>query len=155
MTSKKILPVILSGGFGTRLWPISRMYNPKQFLKLEDGSSLFKKALNLISGDEFFPPIIVSHEAHKFFILDEMQNFSNLILEPIGRNTSASILLGVLKAKEMYGEDLSILVIPSDHIILDKSLFLKSKTNPIVIHNILSTSRGFYLASSPLTLLTS
>jgi mannose-1-phosphate guanylyltransferase/mannose-6-phosphate isomerase len=126
MTSKKILPVILSGGFGTRLWPISRMHNPKQFLKLEDGSSLFKKALNLILGDEFLPPIIVSHEAHKFFILDEMPNFSNLILEPVGRNTSASILLGVLKAKEMYGEDLSILVIPSDHIISDKSLFLKS-----------------------------
>jgi mannose-1-phosphate guanylyltransferase len=125
----KILPIILSGGFGTRLWPLSRKYSPKQFLKLEDGSSLFSKAIKLVSGQEFLPPIIVSNEAHKFFILDEAQNFANLILEPVSKNTSASVALGALKAKAMYGEDVTLLVLSSDHLILNSSLFIKSIQN--------------------------
>jgi mannose-1-phosphate guanylyltransferase/mannose-6-phosphate isomerase len=124
--SIKILPVILSGGFGTRLWPLSRKHNPKQFLKTDTETSLFNKALNLVNTEEFLKPLIVSNEAHKFFILDETTDFSALILESVGKNTAASIALASIKAKEMYGEDVILLVMPSDHLISDKTLFLKS-----------------------------
>ena len=122
----KILPVILSGGFGTRLWPLSRKHNPKQFLKTDTETSLFNKALDLVNTEEFLKPFIVSNKAHKFFILDETTDFSALILESVGKNTAASIALASIKAKEMYGEDVVLLVMPSDHLISDKTLFLKS-----------------------------
>jgi mannose-1-phosphate guanylyltransferase len=129
MKKKKILPVILSGGFGARLWPLSKKHNPKQFLKLPDGTSLFAKALNLINSEEFLPPIIVSNKTHKIFCLSELQNYSSLILEPESKNTAFSITLATIQAKKIYGEDIILLVMPSDHLITDKSLFLQSIQN--------------------------
>lgn len=126
MSSGKILPIILSGGFGTRLWPISRKHNPKQFLKTEIETSLFNKALNLVNTEEFLKPLIVSNEAHKFFILDETPSFSALILEPLSKNTATSIALSAVQAKKLYGEEVLLLVMPSDHLISEKPLFLKS-----------------------------
>jgi mannose-1-phosphate guanylyltransferase/mannose-6-phosphate isomerase len=126
MSSGKILPVILSGGFGTRLWPISRKYSPKQFLKTDTETSLFSKALNLVNAEEFLKPLIVSNEAHKFFILDETTDFTSLILEPLSKNTALSIALSAIQAKKLYGEEVILLVMPSDHLISEKDLFLKS-----------------------------
>jgi mannose-1-phosphate guanylyltransferase len=127
----KILPVILCGGFGARLWPLSRKYNPKQFLSLNNEQSLFKQTLNRVSGCDFLPPIIVSNQAYKFFVLNEIQNFSALILEQVSRNTAVGIALGALKAKQIYGKSVTLLIMPSDHIISNKELFLQSIQNAI------------------------
>lgn len=128
---KKILPVILSGGYGTRLWPLSRKHAPKQFLK--EIGSLFEKSLILVSDENFLPPLIISNENHKFFILDALNNlkikYSQIILEPESKNTSIAVFLSALAAQKMYQEEVTLIVIPCDQLISDKNLFLQSVKN--------------------------
>ncbi len=126
----KITPVILSGGSGTRLWPLSRSLNPKQFLNLVDEYSLFQKSA-LRTRDEamFHPPIIVCNNEHRFIAAEELQKINItpklIILEPTGRNTAPAITVAALNAIENQNDDL-ILVMPSDHVILDEENFVRS-----------------------------
>jgi len=129
----KIVPVILSGGFGTRLWPLSRKLMPKQFLHdLFDKNTLFAKALTLVSNkDLFLDPIAVTHKDHKFFASDEFKsvgrNAKEIILEPTAKNTAIAIILAALRARELYKDDnVTLLVLSSDHLIEPRDAFESS-----------------------------
>ncbi len=123
----KITPVILSGGSGTRLWPLSRSLNPKQFLDFFDKNSLFQKAALRVKNDiNFNNPIIVCNNEHRFIAAEELQHVGikpkSIILEPIGRNTAPAVTIAALNV-ELGDEDI-ILVMPSDHIILEEEKFI-------------------------------
>ena len=118
---KKVIPVILSGGLGTRLWPLSRSNFPKQYLNLisNGNKSLFQETQErLQSLDHFLPPIIVCNEEHRFIVSEQMRQInikpSSILLEPFGRNTAPAITIAALKAIEIDKES-TILVLPADH----------------------------------------
>lgn len=128
-----IVPVILCGGSGTRLWPLSRNNYPKQFLKLTNEHSLFQqtllrlKFLNKISMS-VQAPIIVTNEAHRFLVLDQLHqidHYATIILEPVAKNTAPSLTLAALKANELYDNPL-LIVLPADHAISDDQDFCKT-----------------------------
>ncbi|MBM5781993.1 MAG: mannose-1-phosphate guanylyltransferase/mannose-6-phosphate isomerase [Pelagibacterales bacterium] len=123
----KITPVILSGGSGTRLWPLSRSLNPKQFLDFLGKNSLFQKAALRVRNDlNFNNPIIVCNNEHRFITAEELQNVGikpkSIILEPVGRNTAPAVAIAALNV-DLGDEDI-ILVMPSDHIILEEEKFI-------------------------------
>ncbi len=129
----KIIPVILSGGFGTRLWPLSREMTPKQFNKSIINPSFFERTFDLVKDDIFNAPVIVSNINHKFLIHDAISNaYDSLILEPSSKNTGAAIIAAALFVKKKYGSDAKILVLPSDHLIPNKKKFLESIRNAII-----------------------
>ncbi len=123
-----IVPVILSGGVGSRLWPLSREHLPKQLMPLLGGQhSLFQKTLMRLSSiDETAPPIIVCNESHRFMAAAQMQAintaYSDIILEPVGRNTCPAITVGALAALKKE-DDPDLLVLPADHLVRDDALF--------------------------------
>lgn len=125
---KKIIPVILSGGFGTRLWPISREKMPKQFNDEISSPTLFQKTKLLVNDEIFAKPIIISNHSHKFLIQNE-EDYEAIVLEPSSRNTAPAILAVSLFVKKHYGCNCTLLVLPSDHIITNKDLFLQSVKN--------------------------
>ena len=116
-----IHPVILCGGSGTRLWPLSRKARPKPFLPLIGNSTLFEQALDRVGGDfGFAQPIVVAGEAHCALIADQMQGRPHrLLVEPTARNTAPAIAL----AAAILPEDAVMLVCPSDHHIADPQAF--------------------------------
>ncbi len=123
MTNVKIRPVILSGGSGTRLWPVSRVKAPKQFVPLIGEENLFASTARSASDKNLFAaPMIVGNGEHKFLIHDALEDAKvspeAIILEPLGRNTAAAALIAALVEKD---SDVLHLVRPSDHIIADKA----------------------------------
>ena len=125
-----LFPVILSGGAGTRLWPLSRELHPKQFIPLvEEHSLLQATARRLAPLDEFRGPIVVCNEAHRFMVADQLKAVdvtpSAVLLEPVGRNTAPAIAAAALEALALGddGEDPILLVLPADHVIRDESRF--------------------------------
>ena len=121
----RVTPIILSGGIGSRLWPLSTKNLPKQFLNLPFGSklNLFQQTLEGFKNkNSFQSPIVVCGDEHKFLLLDSIKritNFSGIIVEKVQRNTSISILLGVIYAIEKNQSEYS-LVAPSDHYIKNR-----------------------------------
>ena len=127
-----IIPVILSGGYGSRLWPLSRQSFPKQYLPLLKGkkfSLLQETQLRLNGLNALEPPIIVCNEEHRFIVAEQMREINqkpqSILLEPFGRNTAPAICLAALKALEKGG-DPNLLVLSADHNVLDKKMFLDS-----------------------------
>ncbi len=124
---EKLCPVILCGGSGTRLWPLSRDMYPKQFVDLGDGTSLFKNTFmraRQISSDTIF---IVCNQEHRFYVgasLQENSEEGRILLEPAPRNTAPAIALAAFAARE-EGDPL-LLVLPSDHILKDNAAFAES-----------------------------
>ncbi len=118
-----ITPVILSGGSGTRLWPLSRELYPKQLLPLIGKHSMLQETLHRLEGLGAADPIIVCNEAHRFLVAEQLRQAGvspqAIILEPIGRNTAPAIALAALKADK---HDL-LLVLPADHVIRDVTAF--------------------------------
>ena len=121
-TNGMIVPVILSGGSGTRLWPMSTAERPKQFLPLIGETSLFRATLERVADrGSYHPPLVVANIAHKDLCLAELaaQDHGPLILEPCVRNTAAAIIMAAEVIRESYGRDQVMLVMPSDHVIGD------------------------------------
>lgn len=133
-----IVPVILCGGSGTRLWPLSRESYPKQFLKLAGEHSLFQQTLirlgSLTQADfTIQAPIIVTNEAHRFLVLDQLHQIdksANIILEPVAKNTAPSLTLAALQANELY-ENAVLIVLPADHAINDDKGFCKTLSDAV------------------------
>ena len=116
-----IRPVILSGGSGTRMWPVSRSRFPKQFADLYGEISLFARTLALVEDRSVFgAPIIVANKDHKFLILDVLSKLNikdaTILLEPVGRNTAAAAIVAALVDRDVKAETYH-LVMPSDHVI--------------------------------------
>jgi len=121
-----ILPVILSGGSGTRLWPLSREAYPKQFLPLTGERTMLQATWLRVADIAAHPPIVVANESHRFVAAEQLQQAgtapSAILLEPIGRNTAPAIAAAALEARR-NGDDPLLLVLPSDHLINDITRF--------------------------------
>ena len=128
---KKIIPIILCGGSGSRLWPLSRASFPKQFLEInkEESISFFQKTINRFKNYESIDnPIVICNEEHRFIVAEQLRKIKikpeAILLEPVGKNTAPAITLACLKAIENHF-DPCLLVLPSDHIIEDINTFIK------------------------------
>ncbi|MFP4262187.1 MAG: mannose-1-phosphate guanylyltransferase/mannose-6-phosphate isomerase [Halomonas sp.] len=119
-------PVILAGGNGVRLWPLSRRARPKQFLSLAGERSLLGQTLARLEGLELAPPIVLCHEAHRFLAAEQLRQAgveaATLLLEPEGRGTAPAIALAALLA-ELEERQGPLLVLPSDHHLGDEAAF--------------------------------
>lgn len=120
----KIIPVVLSGGMGSRLWPLSRKHLPKQCLPLVDSNfSLLQQTLQRLTHSNSEFPVIVCNEDHRFLIAQQLQDIgqsdATLILEPEGRNTAPAITLAALELLQREETDVLMLVLPADHVIRD------------------------------------
>jgi mannose-1-phosphate guanylyltransferase/mannose-6-phosphate isomerase len=127
---KAMVPVILSGGSGTRLWPVSRRAHPKPFMKLVDGESLAEKTFRRALGvAEKNPVLTVTSRDYYFYTRDLYeevggeQNEHPFLLEPIGRNTAPAIALAALYVQQTMGPEALMLVLPADHLIRNESRF--------------------------------
>ena len=122
-----IVPVLLSGGSGTRLWPLSRETHPKQFQPLVGEGSLLQATWRRIEGlPGIAAPIVVANEEHRFMVAEQLRQLrvspAALLLEPVGRNTAPAIAVAALQALAGGGDPL-LLVLPSDHVIRDVPAF--------------------------------
>ncbi|GHD53882.1 mannose-1-phosphate guanyltransferase [Marinobacter persicus] len=116
----------MAGGTGSRLWPLSRQLNPKQFLKLCGDSTLLQQTLSRLDGLETSPPSIICNESHRFMVAEQLRQLAvtdaSILLEPAGRNTAPAIALAALNAA-LNGEDPVLLVLAADHFIADEKGF--------------------------------
>lgn len=121
-----MIPVILSGGSGTRLWPLSRTDHPKQFLRLLSDHSLIQETLLRLKGVNEQKPIVICHESHRFKVLEHSrqihQPLESIFLEPVARNTAPALALVALQ-RVALGKNEPLLVLPADHRILDIKAF--------------------------------
>ncbi|MDU8914025.1 mannose-1-phosphate guanylyltransferase/mannose-6-phosphate isomerase [Aestuariicoccus sp. MJ-SS9] len=121
-----ITPVLLCGGSGTRLWPLSRKSYPKQFARLMGAESLFQASARRLSGDGFAAPMVVTGDPFRFIVTEQLaaieQVPSSILIEPEGRNTAPAILAAALHLERQDPEAL-MLVAPSDHVIPDADAF--------------------------------
>lgn len=128
--SHAIFPVILSGGAGTRLWPLSREFHPKQFFSLTEERTLLQATVQRLAAlEELQAPILVCNETHRFLAADQLRAIgivpSALLLEPVARNTAPAIAAAALEALALVkgGEDPILLVLPADHLIRNEDRF--------------------------------
>lgn len=121
-----IHPVLLCGGSGTRLWPLSRKSHPKQFVKLLGKESLFQASARRLSGAGFAPPSVVTGSDFRFMVTEQLAAVEiapqNILIEPSARNTAAAICAAAVVLDAQIGESL-MLVAPSDHVIPDAEQF--------------------------------
>lgn len=126
-----IQPVILAGGTGSRLWPLSRELYPKQLLQLTSDRSLLQTTLIRVAGlKDVLPPVVVVGEEHRFITLSQMDEIgdsagASVLLEPVGRNTAPAIAGAAAYCRES-GEDVIMLVLPADHIVLQSDHFVEA-----------------------------
>ena len=129
-----IIPVILCGGSGTRLWPASRAGNPKQLLRLTGERSLLQETLRRLEGlaDDCEPAIVVCNEQHRFAVGEQLQEVlgtaaagAPIVLEPAGRNTAPAVAVAALLAEAAHPDENPILlVLPADHMIRNAEAFV-------------------------------
>lgn len=125
-----IVPVILSGGSGTRLWPLSRSAYPKQFLPLVSDTTMFQETVERLSGlTDCAQPLVVCNEEHRFLVAEQLRQQeikpSAIMLEPVGRNTAPAVACAALFAQDLDPEAV-LLVMPSDHVIQKPALFVQA-----------------------------
>ncbi len=131
----KVIPVILCGGAGTRLWPLSRELYPKQLLALVDDYSLLQNTITRCAGHpDVTAPMLVCNEEHRFLVAEQLRKIeveaSRIILEPEGRNTAPAVALAAHEAMKT-DDDAILVVLPSDHVIQKTALFLEALTTAI------------------------
>ena len=126
-----IIPVVLAGGGGTRLWPLSRGHYPKQFLAIESGATLLQGTLKRLTSEgkllaSVAPPLVVCNEEHRFLVGEQARQiglpFARIVLEPIGRNTAPALTCAALLQTE-GGDDPLLLMMPADQLIQDITKF--------------------------------
>lgn len=129
----KFIPVIMSGGAGTRLWPVSRELHPKPFIRLSDGQSLLQKTfLRAAELPDVNEILTVTNRELYFKTEDEYREVNagksptSYVLEPIGRNTAPAIAAAALHATDLYGPDATLLVLSADHLVSNKPAFQKA-----------------------------
>ncbi|ABS09024.1 mannose-1-phosphate guanylyltransferase/mannose-6-phosphate isomerase [Shewanella baltica] len=124
-----ILPIIMAGGSGTRLWPLSRGNFPKQFLALSGKATMLQDTITRLNGIAHEPVMLICNEEHRFIAAEQVRQLgvkhSGIFLEPVGRNTAPAIALAAFKAVES-GEDPLLLVLAADHVINDVNAFQQS-----------------------------
>src|SRR5580698_7019138 len=126
-----LTPVILSGGAGTRLWPLSRELYPKQLLALIGTHTMLQQTLLRLEGLGAAAPVVVCNEAHRFLVAEQLRQLKieprATVLEPFGRNTAPAIALAAHAALKAHGGDADadpiLLVLPADHVIRDVPTF--------------------------------
>ena len=122
----KLLPVIMAGGSGTRLWPLSRELFPKQFLALGEKQSMLQATVSRLQGLPVAHPMVICNENHRFLVAEQLRQIGalqgNIVLEPAGRNTAPAVALAALQATAS-GADPLMLVLAADHMIQDTAAF--------------------------------
>ncbi len=118
--SSTIVPVILAGGQGTRLWPMSRSARPKQFLPLLDETSLYQQTLSRVADPgRYAPPVVITNSDYRFLVAEQAQELgittTAVLLEPVARNTAAAIAAAAVFVADRFGRDAVIHVLASDH----------------------------------------
>jgi len=126
--SPAILPIILSGGAGTRLWPLSTERSPKQFLRIWDGGcSLFQETVLRLQGEGFEPPAVICNIAQESLVRRDAEDIgaplATVLLEPARRDSAAAIAAATAWAQDHYGPDVVLAVFPSDHRVADAEVF--------------------------------
>lgn len=125
MDNLNVLPVILAGGSGTRLWPLSRQHYAKQYLALGGEQTLLQETVARLGGLAHSAPMVVCNEETRFLAAEQMRQLgqaAKILLEPAGRNTAPAIALAALSAMRS-GEDPVLLVMPADHVVADNRVF--------------------------------
>jgi len=126
MNNPALLPVIMAGGSGTRLWPLSRESYPKQFLTLAGDDSMLQATIARLAGLQVALPLVICNEAHRFLVAEQLRQIDalggNILLEPAGRNTAPAVALAALRATATGGDPL-LLVLAADHLIQDAAAF--------------------------------
>jgi len=127
-----ICAVILAGGSGTRLWPLSRAKHPKQFLKVCGDSTMLQSTVKRLDGLDIQSTVTICNEEHRFFVAEQLREIDRLdaiILEPVGRNTAPAVALAALMSKE----DPLLLILSADHLIKDEAAFREAvmKATPL------------------------
>ena len=122
-----IVPVILCGGSGTRLWPLSRQQHPNQFLPLVNEHTLLQNTIRRLNNFESMAdPVVLCHESHRFIVAEQLRQIgcrpAAIILEPVGRNTAPAVTVAALHALKQ-GKNSILLVLPADHHIKDIKRF--------------------------------
>ena len=125
-----LIPVILSGGSGTRLWPLSRELYPKQLLPLVGDLTMLQETAKRVEGiPDVGPPVVVCNESHRFMVAEQLRELTvppaAIVLEPVGRNTAPAVAVAAMVALEGRPDDVDpvLLVLPADHVILDVASF--------------------------------
>lgn len=124
-----LLPIIMAGGSGSRLWPLSRVKYPKQFLTVTNEQTMLQQTVTRMHGLEHRAPFIICNEEHRFLVAEQLRHInsihSEILLEPVGRNTAPAIALAA-QFSVMKGDDALMLVLAADHVIKDTQAFHQS-----------------------------
>lgn len=127
----QLIPVIMAGGSGTRLWPLSRGLFPKQFLTLQGMHTMLQNTILRLDEVQCAQPLVISNESHRFLVAEQLRELNllsgNIILEPVGKNTAPAIALAAIQALKQVNagnsEDPLLLVLAADHVIKDEKAF--------------------------------
>lgn len=129
-----LLPVIMAGGAGSRLWPLSRSLYPKQFISLASDKSMLQETITRLSGLEHQAPVLICNQEHRFIVAEQLRQqrikHGGIVLEPVGRNTAPAIALAALHATK-HGDDPLLLVLAADHVIQNQAAFTKAVKNAV------------------------
>ncbi|SUW63095.1 Mannose-1-phosphate guanylyltransferase 1 [Buttiauxella agrestis] len=131
-----IFPVIMAGGNGSRLWPLSRVLYPKQFLCLKGELTMLQTTVSRLNGVECESPVVICNEQHRFIVAEQLRQLdkltNNIILEPVGRNTAPAIALAALAAvRNQPQNDPLMLILAADHIIQNEEAFRNAVRNAL------------------------
>lgn len=131
-----IIPVILAGGSGTRLWPLSRTHYPKQLLKLFGDVTMLQQTLIRLKGlPDLAEPIVVCNEEHRFMVAEQLQELghknASILLEPVARNTAPALAIAAIHAAEL-ADDPILLVLSADHMIRDVDVFQQAVSHAVI-----------------------